>query len=107
MDNVSIVQSDYTFESLVNVFHGQDAVVCATPAVNIEDQRKIIDAAVAAKVKRILPNEFGADTSVDGLGEISALFKAKQKVVAYLKEKEAEGLSWTALCTGPWVDWVR
>lgn len=72
----------------------------------MEDQKKIIDAAVAARVKRFLPNEFGADTSDERLGEMFALFKVKQELVAYLKQKEADGLSWTALCTGSWIDWV-
>lgn len=100
------MQSDYAFDSLVNAFRGQDAVVCAIPTVLIEQQQKIIDAAVAAKVKRILPSEFGADTSAEGLGDMASFFTAKKEVVAYLKQKEAEGLSWTALCTGPWIDWV-
>lgn len=100
------MQSDYTYASLVDAFHGQDAVVCAIPTVHIEDQEKIIDAAVATKVKRILPSEFGTDTSAEGLGEMAFFFKAKQEVVRYLEQKEVEGLSWTALCTGPWVDWV-
>lgn len=101
------MQSDYTYDSLVGAFQGQDALVCAIPTVQIEEQRQIIDAAVAAEVKRFLPSEFGTDTSVEGLGEMASFFAAKQEVVAYLREKEAEGLSWTALYTGPWIDWVR
>lgn len=104
--NVPVVQSDYTFTSLVDAFHGQDAVICAVPRVQIEDPRKIIDAAVAAKVKRFLPSEFGTDTSAENLGDVAEFFKANLDVVAYLKQKELEGLSWTALCTGPWIDWV-
>lgn len=100
------MQSDYSFDSLVQVFQGQDAVVCATAATNIADQRKVIDAAVAAGVKRFLPNEFGADTAAEAVGEKAEMFKAKAEVVAYLKQKEAEGLSWTALCVGMWIDWV-
>lgn len=103
---ISVVQSDYTFDSLVNAFQGQDAVISAIPIIDFEHQRKVIDAAAAAKVKRYLPNEFGVDTSVEATSHFAAFFKIKQDIVAYLKEKEHLGLSWTALCTGPWVDWV-
>lgn len=106
IDNVPVIQSDYTFTSLVNAFQGQDAVICAIAADNIEVQYKIIDAAVAAKVKRFIPDEFGIDTSPRKSGEMDTFFKTKQNVAAYLQQKEAEGLSWTALCTGIWIDWV-
>ena len=100
------MQTDYTLPSLTNAFQGQDAVICATPATNVDDQKTIIDAAVAAKVTRILPNEFGTDTQSDEAVKLFPLFKAKRDVAAYLKEKE-DAISWTGLCTGLWVDWVR
>lgn len=106
IDTVPVLQSDYTFESLVNAFHGQDAVICAIPPIHIVDPRRIIDAAIVSKVKRILPNEYGTDTSSDGLGEMAPFFQANKDLVAYLKQKQAESLSWTALCTGAWIDYV-
>ena len=105
-EGAPVVQSDYTFPSLVKVFTGQDAVVSALSTADIADQKAIVDAAAMAKVKRILPSEFGSDTSVDGLEKIAPFLRGKQEVVEYLKTKEVGGLSWTALCTGPWVDWV-
>lgn len=107
MEKVRLVQSDYTYESLVNAFQGQDAIVTTVQVVHFEDQKKIIDAAIATKVKRFLPNEFGVDNSAQDLGEGASFFKVKAEVVAYLKQKQTNDLSWTALCTGLWIDWVR
>ncbi|KAI3321770.1 NAD(P)-binding protein [Xylariaceae sp. AK1471] len=104
--NVRVLQSDYTFSSLVDAFKGQDAVVSVIATLSVPQQLSIIDAAVAAKVKRILPSEFGADTSVENEDAMAAVLKGKQEVVKYLATKEAAGLSWTALCTGAWVDWM-
>jgi hypothetical protein len=53
-----------------------------------------------------MPSEFGSDTSVDGLEKMAPFLKGKQDVMDYVKSKEADGLSWTAIFTGPWIDWV-
>lgn len=103
---VEVLQSDYSFESLVDAFKGQHAVISTVTTSTVQQQLKIIDAAAAAKVKRFLPSEFGSDTSVDDDDAIEAFLKDKQEVVRYLRTKESEGLSWTALCPGAWVDWV-
>lgn len=99
------MQSDYTFNSLVKAFTGQDALVCAIAATGIEDQKNIIDAAAAAKVKRFVPNEFGADTTSE-VPDLAHVFKEKREVMSHLKQKQADGLTWTAICTGTWIDWV-
>ncbi|KAI1181831.1 NmrA-like domain-containing protein [Nemania serpens] len=103
---VEVLQSDYSFESLVDAFKGQHAVISTVTTSTVQQQLKIIDAAAAAKVKRFLPSEFGSDTSVDDDDAIEAFLKDKQEVVRYLRTKESEGLSWTALCPGAWVDWM-
>ncbi|KAM0188017.1 hypothetical protein ACHAPI_010794 [Fusarium lateritium] len=102
----TIVKSDYTFPSLVSVFTGQDAVISTLSTANIAEQKTVIDAVTAAKVQRFMPSEFGSDTSVEGLETMAPFLKGKQNVMDYVKTKEAEGLTWTALYTGPWVDWL-
>ncbi|KAJ3529840.1 hypothetical protein NM208_g4075 [Fusarium decemcellulare] len=103
---VPVLRSDYTFESLVTAFTGQDAVVSTLSTANAASQKTIIDAVAAAGVKRFLPSEFGSDTSLDGLEKMAPFLKGKQDVMEYVKKKEAEGLTWTALFTGPWIDWM-
>ncbi|KAF9783635.1 hypothetical protein IL306_008762 [Fusarium sp. DS 682] len=102
----SIVKSDYTFPSLVEVFTGQDAVISTLATSNIAEQKIVIDAVAAAKVKRFIPSEFGSDTSLEGLENMAPFLKQKQGVMDYVKSKEPEGLSWTAIFTGPWIDWM-
>ncbi|KAM0203373.1 hypothetical protein ACHAPA_009710 [Fusarium lateritium] len=105
-NGATIVKSDYTFPSLVSVFTGQDAVISTLSTANIAEQKTVIDAVAAAKVQRFMPSEFGSDTSVEGLETMAPFLKEKQNVMDYVKTKEAEGLTWTALFTGPWVDWL-
>lgn len=88
------------------MFKDQDAVVSLISTADVSQQETIIDAAVAAGVKRFLPSEFGSDTSVENLAGIAPLLAPKQEVVRYLRTKEPAGLSWTALCSGSWIDWV-
>ncbi|KAI1177346.1 hypothetical protein F4777DRAFT_596737 [Nemania sp. FL0916] len=104
--NVDVLRSDYSFASLADVFKGQDAVVSTISTLSVQQQLAIIDAATTAGVKRFLPSEFGSDTSVDDEENTAAFIRDKQEVVRYLRRKEAGGLSWTALCPGPWVDWM-
>ncbi|CAG1971739.1 unnamed protein product [Fusarium graminearum] len=101
-----IVKSDYTPESLVDVLTGQDAVISTLSTANIAEQKTVIDAVAAAKVKRFMPSEFGSDTSIEGLEKMAPFLKGKQDVMDYVKSKEGEGLTWTALFTGPWIDWM-
>ncbi|KAI0490406.1 hypothetical protein F4859DRAFT_7151 [Xylaria cf. heliscus] len=103
---VKVLQSDYTFTSLVDAFKGQDAVVSTVSTITVQQQLSIIDAAVAAKVKRFIPSEFGSDTSANDEENASGFIKDKQEVVRYLRTKEADGLSWTSICTGAWIDWM-
>ncbi|RGP80288.1 hypothetical protein FLONG3_1589 [Fusarium longipes] len=102
----AIVKSDYTLTSLVEIFTGQDAIISTLSTANIAEQKTVIDAVALAKVKRFIPSEFGSDTSVEGLEKMAPFLKGKQDVMEYVKTKETEGLTWTALFSGPWIDWM-
>ncbi|KAF2839975.1 isoflavone reductase family protein [Patellaria atrata CBS 101060] len=104
---VKVVRSDYTLEALTPLFKGQDAVVSAVGHVGFESQFTFIDAAVAAGVKRFIPSEFGSDTTNKGLQQLLAPANgatAKLEAVEYLKSKEKDGLSWTSVISGPFLD---
>lgn len=68
------------------------------------DQKKLIDAAIAAGVKRFLPSEYGSDTPNAELRKIVPVFEGKYETVNYLKSKEAE-ISWSSIITGAFFDW--
>jgi uncharacterized protein YbjT (DUF2867 family) len=101
-----VVKTDYSPESLAKAFDGQDAVISIVGNAGFADQTKIIDAAVAAGVKRFVPSEFGSDTDNSDVRAIVPIFNGKKQVVDYLKGKESDTFSWTALITGPFFDWV-
>lgn len=69
------------------------------------NQQKLIDAALAAGVKRFIPSEFGNNTADERVRALAPLLDGKKAIVDYLKEKQ-DRLSWTALITGPFFDWV-
>jgi hypothetical protein len=100
-----VTKTDYSAESLAEAFKNQDAVISIVGNSGFADQQKIIDAAVKAGVKRFIPSEFGSDTANETVREIVPIFNGKKAVVDYLKTKESDTFSWTALITGPFFDW--
>ena len=95
------IADDYPQAELVEAFSGQDAVVSTLATVSAGVQKRLIDAAVQAGVKRFVPSEFGSDVRNEkGLAVIPQYFKGKADTVDYLKSKETEGLTWTSFVTG-------
>ncbi|EIN03726.1 NAD(P)-binding protein [Punctularia strigosozonata HHB-11173 SS5] len=103
---VTVRKVDYdSVESLTAALHGVDAVVSAVASAALAGQTKIIDAAVAAGVKRFLPSEFGNDLQHPAVRAVPA-FAPKVAVQEYLKKVAAESsLTYTIVSTGPFLDW--
>ncbi|MCJ1303939.1 hypothetical protein MMC08_006750 [Hypocenomyce scalaris] len=103
---VNVFRSDYTESSLLQAFEGQDAVVSVVGGPAIADQRKLIDAAEKAGVKRFLPSEYGCNTNNEGTLRVVPLLRGKANTTAYLKEKARANpqFTWTSLITGPFFD---
>lgn len=93
-------------ESLTVALKGIDALVSTVAAAAIENQTILIDAAIAAGVKRFIPSEFGACTNnpkVSNLPIYVPMFKIRQ----YVEEKGKAGvLTWTVLSCGAFVDFL-
>jgi len=102
---VYTVADDYPTNELVPAFEGQDAIVVAIGQVNVAEQKSMIDAAIAAGVRRYIPAEFGFDTRNPKYQALVPLLKNKADVMDYLRTKESATFSWTALATGPFFDW--
>ena len=104
--SVRTVPIDYDSpSSLATAFQGQDAIVSAVATFATPQQRAVIDAAVAAGVKRFIPSEYGMDSS-DRARELVPAIAMKTDTVTYLRTKESQGLSWTALIIGAFFDWA-
>ncbi|RMZ74295.1 isoflavone reductase family [Pyrenophora seminiperda CCB06] len=102
---VKVIKADYdSLESLRDAFKGQDAVISLVGGMALGDQKKLIDAAIAAGVKRFIPSEFGSNTDDARTRAVVPPFEGKSDTVKYLKSKEKE-ISWTSIVTGPFLDW--
>ncbi|KAF1939169.1 isoflavone reductase family protein [Clathrospora elynae] len=102
---VKVIHADYdSIDSLKDAFQGQDAVISIVGGAALGDQNKLIDAAIAAGVKRFVPSEFGCNTPDKRIRNIVPVFEAKFGTVNYLKSKEKE-ISWTSVITGAFFDW--
>ncbi|KAI1498996.1 hypothetical protein F5X99DRAFT_296986 [Biscogniauxia marginata] len=94
-------------ESLKPALEGQDAVVSTIASAAIGGQSPIVDAAVAAKVKRFIPSEFGINTRILGSAPIKKILQGKIETLDYIdaKSKENPGFTWTGISTGLFFDW--
>jgi hypothetical protein len=100
---VKAIKTDYSDAHLAEVFAGQDAVISNINAGQMDVQRRTIDAAARAGVKRYLPSEFGANTTTEEGQRVCFLFGSKVQAVTYLRQKASENpnFSWSAVVTGP------
>ena len=92
------VPDDYPVSKLTEAFQGVDVVIAALSMTSMSSQWQIIDACLAAKVKRYFPTEFGLDELPDWLLQLREMFKIKHDVRDFLISKESTGLEWTSIC---------
>jgi hypothetical protein len=105
--SVKIASADTTsVESVTAAFQGQDAVVSAVGNEGLQGQHVLIDAAVAAGVKRFLPSDFGSDLANPKVAAFP-VFGHKNATHKHLKEAVAAnpGLTYTLISNGPFLDW--
>ncbi|KAF2267201.1 NAD(P)-binding protein [Lojkania enalia] len=109
---VKSISDEYTVEELTKAFKGQDAVVVAlstTPVARDDLAFRIIDATIAAGVKRLIPSEFGANNLDPRATSLVPVYEAKGKMLQYLQKKAAASngkLTWTSISCGSWLDWA-
>lgn len=101
-----MVKTNLSSESLEAVFKGQDAVVSVVGATAFPEQKKFVDAAIRAGVKRFIPSEFSASSQNAAVLQLLPLFGQKKELVEYLKSKEGDGLTWTGIASSCLFDWV-
>lgn len=101
-----VVDVDFdSVDSLTAALVGQDAVVATLGSLTIDVQRTLIDASIAAGVRRFLPSEFGANID-DAKTRAIPWFAEKVKIQDYLIEKsKTTPLSFTFVYNGAFLDW--
>ncbi|EGU73298.1 hypothetical protein FOPG_18697 [Fusarium oxysporum f. sp. conglutinans race 2 54008] len=105
---VDVKRVDYdSVESLKSALQDQDAVVSTITPTLLSKQVQIIDAAIAAGVRRFIPSEYGINTRTVDHDGLKAMVGPKIQTVDYLieKSKGTPSLSWTGLATGLFLDW--
>lgn len=100
------VPDTYPVDELTSIFRGQDVVVNAITSLSVSEQHRIIDAAVAAGVKRYVPSEFGLNNLDPRAVALSPVFKEKGEVQQYLRDlSTTTSLTWTSFACGMWLKW--
>ena len=99
------VSDTYPEHELVSAFKNQDAIVNMAPITEVSTHKTIIDAAIKAKVKRIVLSEFGTNIPELQTTEPVAIYQGKVEIREYAKSKESTGLTWTGLVVGAFLDW--
>ncbi|OTA57410.1 NAD(P)-binding protein [Hypoxylon sp. EC38] len=94
-------------ESLTSALDGQDAVVSTIATVAVAGQTPLVDAAIAAKVKRFIPSEFGINTRIVNNTAIGNILQGKVKTLDYIigKSKDNPWFTWTGISSGIFFDW--
>ncbi|KAL0944533.1 isoflavone reductase [Colletotrichum truncatum] len=106
-DGVKVFKADYNDPDAIKAaMEGQDVVISIVGGHAAEDQRLLIDAALASGVKRFFPSEYGPYTRDPKMAKINPYTNPyKSAIVDYLQSKETE-MSWTSLVTGGFFDWA-
>ncbi|KAL2877627.1 hypothetical protein SGCOL_007156 [Colletotrichum sp. CLE4] len=104
---VKTVAADYeSLDDLTVAFRGFDAVVCVVPGHLEALLLRILEAAIAAEVKRFIPSEFGSDHRNPSTQSVP-LSASKIRVDEALKKAAAAGrIEYTSILGGPWIEWL-
>ncbi|CAJ2499622.1 Uu.00g024750.m01.CDS01 [Anthostomella pinea] len=100
---------DYeSVDSLTPALQGQHAVVSTIATAAVRGQHPLVDAAVAGKVSRFIPSEFGINSRILGTSAIGKILQGKVQTLDYInqKSKENPSFTWTGISTGLFFDWV-
>ncbi|TFA99693.1 hypothetical protein CCMA1212_008606 [Trichoderma ghanense] len=107
-EGVSVRRVDITSkEAIEGALQDHDALVSTISPAALGHQRTIIDAAVAAKIRRFIPSEFGVDTRRTEEKALGWIVKNKVNSTDYLDEVARKNgwFTWTGLAVGLFFDW--
>ncbi|KAH7371681.1 isoflavone reductase family protein [Pyrenochaeta sp. MPI-SDFR-AT-0127] len=99
-------KSDFSSASLRSAFAGQDLVISTMSGGDSELQIHIVDAVVAANVKRFIPHEFGHDTLNKEIQARITKYAGRAKVIQHLRavSKAKPTFEWSGIATGYTLD---
>lgn len=94
-------------EALTAALKGHDAVILAIPLKDVNEHLRLIEAALRAGIKRIIPADFGSCDASDPLpSQLLKLYRDKNMVREKCEQlaKHNPSFSWTALVCGHFFD---
>jgi uncharacterized protein YbjT (DUF2867 family) len=105
--SVKVITADLSsVASVTAAFKGQDAVVSCVGTPGLLAQGILVDAAVAAGVKRFLPSDFGCDLNNAKTGILPVF---KNKIIIHQKLREAVAakteFTYTLVCSNAFLDY--
>ncbi|KAI1181077.1 NmrA-like family protein [Nemania sp. FL0916] len=104
---VITVADTFPLEDLTAAFKGQDVVINCMTVLSVSAQFRIVDAAIAARVRRFVPSEYGLNNARPEAQALNAVFANKGKLQAYLREQAAVGrIEWMSISNGMWLKWA-
>lgn len=100
------VSDSYPTDELIPVFRGQDVVINCMTSLSVADQFRIIDAAIAAGVRRYVPSEYGLNNMRRDAQALNLVFHDKGKVQEYPRARGQAGIiEWMSVSCGMWIRW--
>ncbi|KAL8719401.1 MAG: hypothetical protein Q9225_003586 [Loekoesia sp. 1 TL-2023] len=91
--------------ALTKALQGQDAVISTLGAFAPHIQTNLLNAAITAGVKRIIPSEFGSDTT-NPKAKALPVYRDKVAAQEFLKGEAANGkITYNLIFNGPILDW--
>lgn len=94
-----------TIDSLTTALRHHDAVISAQNHVANAAQLLLVEAAALAGIKRFIPSEFGIDTLHPRASTLPSVAPKVEIQEALKKQARESGMSYTLICTGPFLDW--
>ncbi|KAI0508472.1 NmrA-like family protein [Xylaria bambusicola] len=104
--NILTIADSYPIEELTSAFEGQDLIINCITTLSVKDQYRMVDAAIAAGVRRYVASEYGLNNMNPKAQALNNVFADKGKVQSYLRAKGDEGqIEWMSISCGIWIKW--
>ena len=104
--SVKVAKVDYSdVQSLTAALKGHDAVISTVASAAIVQQENLVNAAIAAGVKRLIPSEFGCDLSNPRARQLP-VYGEKVQIEEYIMEKcKGTETTYTFVFNNAFLDW--
>lgn len=105
-EGVKVARVDYNdVESLTSALRAQDALISALGLGSMDYQEKMVDAAVAAGIKRLIPSEFGFDLDIPKARESPAAGGKRKIQDEIVRKTRGTHTTYTFIYNNIFLDW--